>query len=696
MRAFSLALAAGPVVGDPAFAIGNGYVGLWSNGTGVEHVAGVFRADGTLGSGIFQMSRAPIPSWTSTAHVSTINGTTPTPSTTLDVRSGAAVTTTGAGAVTCTQHTYAHRDRRHVVATDINCTNTGVGAVEVVVLQADCPALSTLCNTTTHGLLWTRGAAPVPGVECKRIDILQAETEAVVKPVVGECHSVVPATGLKLTVPPAALATRLAGGGSAGVAHVRLISTRVTNLDQPPIQGDIVELAQLEWIGATASSTLFADHVYAMDDLNTAGIEVAGDPAWSQLVNVSWYTLLASFRDDSPYSSSSQGLAASADHGHVTAGTERWVLPTLTAFQPLVARAALQYRVDRSGAAAGNAAGAVPRDPTPRSGLRFPLQSASTGNEQAAAGATDYDQGEIARAFAQHWAATGDTTWLQDQGFPLLDGVASYFASRVSGTGPYHLNHSEAPDAPGPADDPTYANAVASLALRAAYDLATAAGQKSNGTYKVIADGLVIPLDEQTHRHPPCPGCHPTSVPAAGAVQLAHPLGMAMDPTVRDNDLNYYSAVTSPTAPPSTWLAIAEAHTRAGNATAAEAARARALEAGVGADLESAGALLSLMWSGYGGVSFHTNGTMTVAPQLPAGIDSLVLRQLQFLSNRLILRVDAKGWTLELAPFSPPEAQDLVVVSMAGASALRAGPVSVPAGQAALVQPQHAVWGLVV
>ena len=41
--------------------------------------------------------------------------------------------------------------------------------------------------------------------------------------------------------------------------------------------------------------------------------------------------------------------------------------------------------------------------------------------------------GDIAWAVWQYWMATGDLTWLQQQGYPILRGIADFWVSRWVG-----------------------------------------------------------------------------------------------------------------------------------------------------------------------------------------------------------------------------------------------------------------------
>jgi len=81
------------------------------------------------------------------------------------------------------------------------------------------------------------------------------------------------------------------------------------------------------------------------------------------------------------------------------------------------------------------------------------------GIEQQPGNAEDHLQGDIALAFMQHWQATGDLIWLREKGFPTIEGLAQFWASRVDHDrdGSWHIRRSMSPDEySGNSSDPVY------------------------------------------------------------------------------------------------------------------------------------------------------------------------------------------------------------------------------------------------
>ena len=109
--------------------------------------------------------------------------------------------------------------------------------------------------------------------------------------------------------------------------------------------------------------------------LNAPRIIVGDNLELGRVINASTYALLATVRADTAYSSSPGGLSTNAYNGHAFWDVETWMWPTWLLFQPAIAKAALQYRVDRIAQARENAA------LHGFEGLMFPWESAFSGTE---------------------------------------------------------------------------------------------------------------------------------------------------------------------------------------------------------------------------------------------------------------------------------------------------------------------------
>eukprot|EP01046_Picozoa_sp_COSAG06_P074421 COSAG06_NODE_22755_length_714_cov_0.640650_2_plen_174_part_00 len=82
--------------------------------------------------------------------------------------------------------------------------------------------------------------------------------------------------------------------------------------------------------------------------------------------------------------------------------------------------------------------------------------------------------GDIALAFRQYWGATLDTAWLRTSGWPVIHGVARYYASRAQlspDDGLYHIANTTGPDEQNVnVVDSAFGNCIAKMTLLAAHE----------------------------------------------------------------------------------------------------------------------------------------------------------------------------------------------------------------------------------
>jgi hypothetical protein len=744
---------------------------------GVEHVKNVFRVTRPLsGPGVQpgdnQVTLASLPSWVATAFVDSLNNMSfPATASAIDVGLAAHLVATSSQNGTsgyCVQTTFAHRSRPAVVVAQFECTNPAgsPGVLTAVIKLKHCNEswlYHGLCGGGDGDGNGSPSASPpgvrqlrVGGAVCSQSAFSSAETPQSTVPVVAECHTDVPPEGVTVSVNPGESQTLV------------LVSARVSNMDYDSAAGanntnnaaaatlhnqsnargrggpvglddsPWVDLALAVWGNATEdSSQLWPEHSAAMAALNAVGIEVEGNASLAQLVNASLFSLLSSYRSASePGSSSSsddvgeggaqrrlgggapEGLASTRYFGELFWDVETWQWPSLLVFWPDHARGALDFRASLQEQARANARLPLPFDPPgapPHEGLRFPWQSATAGIEQDPGNDEDHLQGDVALAFLQYYYATLDDAWLNATGFPVVSGIAQFYASRVraeavvvmeekeeEGEGKadaavvYHIDGTMGPDEYNAnVTDSAYGNAVARAALRAAYALAPAAGAQPNTTFQRIADGLVIPYDPVLDYHPEFQGYTPnTSIKQADTVLLYYPLGLAppadVNASTRANDLAHYASVVDPLGPAMTWSIHAIVHRDVGDEAAAAASFAKAFAGYAhppfyvwhegaadkeGADVQGApnlvtgaGGFLQTVWAGYGGVRFEAPGVLGLRRPAPLpGSDALRLRGVHFLGARLDVAARAAAWSVALSAQSPPSAPPLKVVLEDGA-----------------------------
>ena len=280
-------------------------------------------------------------------------------------------------------------------------------------------------------------------------------------------------------------------------------------------------------------------------------IVVSGDARLQRQVRASFFALLASVRSDTPWAPSPGGLSSDGYNGHVFWDSETWMYPSLLATEPAIARASLRYRFDRLEAAFANAA------KTGWSGARYPWESALRGSEETPAFAKTgqleiHVNADISLAVHQFWLATGDRHWLATRGWPMLRGIADYYADRATrnADGSYSIRDVIPPDeyAEG-VDDSVYTNMSAARALRFARAAARELGRRPHPSWTRVARGLRILFDSRAHVHPEYAGYPGDAVKQADVTLLSYPWEHRQGRRATRADLDYYVPRTDPGGP---------------------------------------------------------------------------------------------------------------------------------------------------
>ena len=280
-------------------------------------------------------------------------------------------------------------------------------------------------------------------------------------------------------------------------------------------------------------------------------IVVSGDAQLQRQVRSAFFALLASVRDDTPWAPSPGGLSSDGYNGHVFWDSETWMYPSLLATEPAIAAQSLQYRVDRLQAAYKYAAD------TGWSGARYPWESAFSGGEDTPTWANTglfeiHVSADIALAVWQYWLATGDRQWLATKGWPVLKGIADFWASRATRNSDrtYSINTVIPPDEyVEQVDDSVYTNVGARDSLRFAIQAAGLVGQHASPTWSRVADGLRVLFDSTLGIHPEYAGYPGDAVKQADVTLLGYPWENPQSAAVTEADLDYYVPRTDPGGP---------------------------------------------------------------------------------------------------------------------------------------------------
>lgn len=311
----------------------------------------------------------------------------------------------------------------------------------------------------------------------------------------------------------------------------------------------------------TAARAAEAGYRTAIDRNNKAwsrlwksDISIPGDTAMTAQIRASMFYLLASMRAGVDWSTGPGGLSSDGYSGHVFWDMETWMYPALLAQYPDIANGANTYRQKLLSAAEANAA-KLSTPSQPIKGAKFAWESALTGKETAPDPWGTYEvhiNSDIALAQWQYYQASGDKAWLRDKAWPVLKGIADYWATRAvpNSSGGYDINDVMGPDEYHyPVDNSVTTNAGAQASLRIAIRAAHLVGRTADPVWKKVADGLKIPVDTKLNIHPEFDGYNGQIVKQADVTLLQYPWAVPMSPSLAQNDLDYYKEHTDPNGP---------------------------------------------------------------------------------------------------------------------------------------------------
>jgi trehalose/maltose hydrolase-like predicted phosphorylase len=154
---------------------------------------------------------------------------------------------------------------------------------------------------------------------------------------------------------------------------------------------------------------------------------------------------------------------------------------------------------------------------------------------------------DIAIAQWQYWLATQDKAWLKQYGWPVIEGVAQFWASRVSynqAADRYEIHHVTSPDeAYNDVPNDSFTNAAARKALQIAVKAAALVDAKVDPKWSEIADKMYIPFDATAQRHLDFDASVPhdkiTWMGSSLAFLMYPSLDLPMSPAVRRNDFDF-------------------------------------------------------------------------------------------------------------------------------------------------------------
>ncbi len=451
--------------------------------------------------------------------------------------------------------------------------------------------------------------------------------------------------------------------------------TKYVGVATAPPGGDPADAAVAASHGAETAgfASLVAANDAAWASLWSGRIDVLGDPALATDVDASEFYLWASLRDGVDWSISPAGLSSDGYNGHVFWDAETWMEPALLAQHPDLAVSLNRYRFDRLGAAEQHASASGD------AGARFPWESALDGTEQIPPPASLFSEGlyeqhitaDVALAQWQYFLATGDTHWLAAQGWPVIAGAATFWASRVT-VGPggtVHVDGVTGPDEEhANVDNEAYTVAAAAQTLTDATRAAHILGTPAPATWGSLARALTVAVDPTTGTHPEFAGYDGSMVKQADVTLLQYPLGVAMSPETAAGDLATYVPRTDPNGPSmSDAVNAIDAGALASSGCSSDVYLLRSVQpyirdvfhqfsetstGGTFTFMTGIGGFLQTFLYGTAGLRFGT-GALGVAPVLTGQLGGVVLHGIRWHHRTLTVAVGPNRTTVTLDHGSP-------------------------------------------
>lgn len=265
--------------------------------------------------------------------------------------------------------------------------------------------------------------------------------------------------------------------------------------------------ARMAYLGATRGfDTLRRENRAIWAELWKARpVLVGADQRWQGISDASFYYLHASAHRSSIFGTAMFGLAYWPDYhyyrGHVMWDIEGFSVPVFVLTEPHIARALLDYRHDRLGAARRNAA------MNGYAGIQFPWAASAVHGEEVirlSKARVIFEQHvnmAVAFAFARYCHATGDDHYLRARAWHVLSGVAEWILSRgVHTERGFEIRECLGiAEQEGPSDNHAYVNMAAAVVLREAAAAARRLGLGGGEHWERIAGRMFIPVAEQSN-----------------------------------------------------------------------------------------------------------------------------------------------------------------------------------------------------
>jgi trehalose/maltose hydrolase-like predicted phosphorylase len=356
------------------------------------------------------------------------------------------------------------------------------------------------------------------------------------------------------------------------------------------------------------------------------------------------------------------GLSSAGYYGHIFWDSDTWMFPSLLLTHTDVAHSLVAFRGRTLPAARMNARANGFR------GAMYPWQADDRGEETTPRFAIQnarseiHVNGDVALAQWQYYLATGDSTWLADEGFPVIRETADFWVSRSTcdASERCHIENVVSVGGGLIVTDDAYTNAVARNNLEMAARASKRLGKAADPRWILLASKLFLPYDPVSKFFPTYEGAH-DSTPRWVTPLLSYPLAVPMSRRAKRAQLEQAVAKLLKEGPGtmtgSTILAVgaAELNDRAMVDELLPLSYRRHLKGPFLVLSETptndavnfvtgAGGFLQQIIYGWTGLRLGESGLEPAfSPVLPSSVKRLVLRNIQVRGKRYDVIVDESG-----------------------------------------------------
>jgi len=418
---------------------------------------------------------------------------------------------------------------------------------------------------------------------------------------------------------------------------------------------------------------LAADNARAWLHRWETDIEVEGNPELQRVVRSMLFYLLCSADSGTKLGIPPMGLSSAGYYGHIFWDSDTWMFPSLLLTHTDIAHSLVAFRGRTLPAALKNARANGFR------GAMYPWEADEQGEETTPRFAIQnarseiHVTGDVALAQWQYYLATGDSTWLADEGFPVIRETADFWVSRSTCAAADERCHIEnvvsvAEGLIGVTDD-AYTNAVARKNLEIAAAASKRLGKPADPRWLMLASKLHLPYDSVSQFFRTYEGA-PDSTLGWVTPLLSYPLAVPMSPRAKRAQLEQAFAQLLKKGPGammgSTILSVGAAelndramvdtllpysyrtHLKGPFLMLSETPTNDAVNFVTGA-----GGFLQQVIYGWTGLRLGERGLEPAFPPvLPSSVKRLVLRNIQVRGKRYDVTVDASG--RRMVPGQPP------------------------------------------